>query len=45
MDELSPQVKAEMDSARQLADRYHFEFVDLRDIHPDTDLLRTIPSS
>ena len=43
MDELSPQVKAEMDSARQLADRYHFEFVDLRDIHPDTDLLRTIP--
>ncbi|MBZ5562532.1 MAG: GspE/PulE family protein [Acidobacteriia bacterium] len=32
-----------MDSARQLADRYHFEFVDLRDIHPDTDLLRTIP--
>ncbi len=33
----------EMDSARQLAARYQFQFVDLRDSRPDADLLRTIP--
>ena len=34
---------AEMEQARQLAARYQFEFVDLRDSHPDGELLRTIP--
>ena len=33
----------EMGMARQLAARYKFEFVDLRDSRPDADLLRTIP--
>jgi type IV pilus assembly protein PilB len=33
----------EIDAARRLAARYKFEFVDLRDCRPDTDLLRTIP--
>ncbi len=33
----------EIDSARQLAARYQFQFVDLRDSRPDADLLRTIP--
>jgi type IV pilus assembly protein PilB len=33
----------ELESARQLAARYQFQFVDLRDSRPDTDLLRTIP--
>jgi type IV pilus assembly protein PilB len=33
----------EIDAARQMAARYKFEFVDLRDCRPDTDLLRTIP--
>src|SRR5579862_1508668 len=32
-----------MESARQLAARYQFQFVDLRDSRPDADLLRTIP--
>ena len=33
----------EMEAARQLAARYQFDFVDLRDSRPDGDLLRTIP--
>jgi type II secretory ATPase GspE/PulE/Tfp pilus assembly ATPase PilB-like protein len=33
----------EVEAARQLAARYQFEFVDLRDSHPDGELLRTIP--
>lgn len=34
---------AELELARQLADRYHFEFVDLRDCRPNLELLRSIP--
>ncbi len=34
---------AEIEQARQLATRYHFEFVDLRHAKPDRELLRTIP--
>ena len=33
----------EFEQVRQLAARYHFDFVDLRDCHPDGELLRTIP--
>jgi type IV pilus assembly protein PilB len=33
----------EMESARLLAARYQFQFVDLRDSRPDAELLRTIP--
>jgi hypothetical protein len=33
----------EMESARLLAARYQFQFVDLRDSRPDAALLRTIP--
>jgi type IV pilus assembly protein PilB len=33
----------ELEQARALADRYHFDFVDLRDSKPDRELLRTIP--
>jgi type IV pilus assembly protein PilB len=32
-----------MEQARQLAQRYQFDFVDLRDCRPDLDLLRSIP--
>ena len=42
MAEKAPDLK-EMEAARQLAARYQFEFVDLRDSHPDGELLRTIP--
>jgi type IV pilus assembly protein PilB len=31
------------ENARQLAERYRYEFVDLRDVHLDLDLLRTTP--
>ena len=43
MDQSTPELIAEFDQVRQLAARYHFEFVDLRDCRPDGDLLRTIP--
>ena len=33
----------ELEQARALAERYHFDFVDLRDAKPDRELLRTIP--
>ena len=33
----------EMETARKLADRYQFQFVDLRQSRPDAELLRTIP--
>ena len=33
----------EMEAARRLAERYQFQFVDLRDSRPDSELLRTIP--
>ena len=34
---------AELEQAQQLAARYHFDFVDLRDFRPEQELLRTIP--
>ena len=43
MEEISAEMKAELGQARELAARYHFEFVDLRECRPDTDLLRSIP--
>jgi type IV pilus assembly protein PilB len=43
LDQSTPELNAEFDQVRQLAARYHFEFVDLRDCRPDGDLLRTIP--
>jgi len=43
LDQSTPELIAEFDQVRQLAARYHFEFVDLRDCRPDGDLLRTIP--
>ncbi len=33
----------ELEHAHELARRYHFEFVDLRDVRPDMELLRSIP--
>ncbi len=43
MAEKSRDLQAELESAQQLAQRYHFDFVDLRDCPPDSELLRTIP--
>jgi len=43
LDQPTPELSAEFDQVRQLAARYHFDFVDLRDCRPDGDLLRTIP--
>ena len=43
MAEKSRELQAELESAQQLARRYHFDFVDLRDCPPDSELLRTIP--
>ena len=39
----SSELSSEMEQARQLAQRYQFDFVDLRDCRPDLDLLRSIP--
>jgi len=39
----TPELEAEFEQVRQLAARYHFDFVDLRDCRPDGELLRTIP--
>jgi type II secretory ATPase GspE/PulE/Tfp pilus assembly ATPase PilB-like protein len=39
----SVQLEKELEAARQLAARYHFEFVDLRDCKLDQELLRSIP--
>ena len=33
----------ELETARRAAERYCFEFVDLRDLRPDPDILRSIP--
>jgi type IV pilus assembly protein PilB len=41
--EASPDLQAEMEQAQRLAERYQFEFVDLRACRPDMDLLRSIP--
>ncbi len=43
MAEDSPALQAELESARRLAERYHFEFVDLRDYHPNWDAVRAVP--
>ena len=37
------ELQAEMDQARELAERYRFEFLDLRSQTMDSDLLRSIP--
>jgi type IV pilus assembly protein PilB len=34
---------AELEQAKELAQRYQFEFVDLREFRPDLELLRSIP--
>jgi type IV pilus assembly protein PilB len=34
---------AEMERARELAGRYHFDFVDLSEVRPEPEVLRTIP--
>ncbi len=36
-------LQAELESAQQLAERYHFDFVDLRESPPNAELLRGIP--
>ncbi len=36
-------LEAELERAKQLAQRYQFEFVDLRDFRADMELLRSIP--
>ncbi|PYV12179.1 MAG: pilus assembly protein PilB, partial [Acidobacteria bacterium] len=41
--EPSAELLAEVERARELAEHYHFEFVDLRDCRPDEELLRSIP--
>ncbi|MGH9355509.1 MAG: pilus assembly protein PilB, partial [Terriglobia bacterium] len=41
MAELSAQT--EIERARDLAERYHFDFVDLRRCEVDRDLLRSVP--
>jgi type IV pilus assembly protein PilB len=43
LEELSQELSDEIEQVRQLAARYHFDFVDLRECHPDGELLRTIP--
>jgi type IV pilus assembly protein PilB len=41
--ELASEPSQDMDQARALAERYHFDFVDLRDSPPDAELLGSIP--
>ena len=36
-------LEAELEQAKELAERYQFEFIDLRDFRPDLELLRSIP--
>ncbi len=36
-------LQVELEGARKLAERYHFSFVDLRDLHLDAEILRSIP--
>ena len=43
MEQLTQDVSAEFEQVRELAARYEFDFVDLRDCQPDEELLRTIP--
>jgi type IV pilus assembly protein PilB len=42
-EEVQLQDQTELDRARELAARYHFEFVDLRDFKADQALLQSIP--
>ncbi|HXH49288.1 MAG TPA: GspE/PulE family protein [Terriglobia bacterium] len=42
-EQVRPELTAELEAAQELARRYEFEFVDLRDSRPDKDLLRSIP--
>ena len=43
MREMTTDGKGELEGVQELARRYHFDFVDLRDCRPDADLLRSIP--
>jgi type IV pilus assembly protein PilB len=43
MTEAPLNLEAELEHAKQLAQRYQFEFVDLRDFRADMELLRSIP--
>ncbi len=43
MARLMPDESAELEQARAIAARYHFDFVDLRESKPDRELLREIP--
>jgi len=36
-------LEAELEQAKELAERYQFEFIDLREFRPDLELLRSIP--
>jgi type II secretory ATPase GspE/PulE/Tfp pilus assembly ATPase PilB-like protein len=42
-EEKSPEIAVELDKARELAERYHFDFVDLSEFRPDPEILRSIP--
>ena len=43
MTEAPLDVEKELEAARKLAERYRFDFVDLRECHPEVELLRSIP--
>ncbi len=43
LEPMTQELSDEFKQVRELAARYHFDFVDLRDCRPDGDLLRTIP--
>ena len=43
MAEITPDAAAEMEQARQVAERYQFDFVDLRETPPSSALLASIP--
>ncbi len=43
MAELTPDAVAEMEQAREVAERYQFDFVDLRETPPSSELLASIP--
>jgi type II secretory ATPase GspE/PulE/Tfp pilus assembly ATPase PilB-like protein len=41
--EIHAALETELERAQEIADRYHFDFVDLRDFRPDMELLRSVP--
>jgi type IV pilus assembly protein PilB len=43
MAETTAQIDLELEQTQQLASRYHFDFIDLREFRPDPDLVRSIP--